>query len=296
MHVSRQAVAELIFLMVTVPVLAGGSADGYHVMVTNDDGIGAPGLAAMVAALAADPAYRVTVVAPAAQQSVASQSHITRREVAVRAHAPIAGVTSWSVDGSPATAARLGVATLLADDPPDLVVSGINRGENDGLGAWTSGTVGAAREALIAGVPSIAFSLALDWDNPRPDFESAASWCKPVVDLVRRRGLPHGVLLNVNVPRDPATIRGYRLATMSLAPPAVARYDLVREDEDARWYRSRWRPPADADGGSDTRALHEGWVAIAPLGLDQTDRTAWSLIRELEAELSPVEAAVSGAN
>jgi 5'-nucleotidase len=150
---------------------------------------------------------------------------------------------------------------------------------------------------VIAGVPSIACSLALDWDDPRPDFESAAAWCKPVVDSVRRRGLPDGVLLNVNIPRDPSGIRGYRLATMSLAPPAVARYDLVREDSEARWYRSQWRPPVKAEDGSDTRVLHDGWVAIAPLGLDQTSHAALLSVRQLEAELAPADPmAAAGAN
>ncbi len=297
MHTSRFVVGILIFALAAGTAWAGGGGAAYHVMVTNDDGIDAPGIRAMVAALTADPSYQVTVVAPADQQSVSSQSHITRQDVPVRAHAPIAGATAWSVGGTPATAARLGVTSLLADEPPDLVISGINRGENDGLGAWTSGTLGAAREALLAGVPSIAFSLALDWDDPQPDFAAAASWCKPVVDAVRRHGFPEGVLLNVNVPRDTSAIRGYRLAKMSTAPPAVARYDLVREDADARWYRSRWRPPAEAGEGSDTRALHDGYVAVAPLGLDQTSSSALANLQELDIFLPLAEPAMaSGAN
>lgn len=291
------ATGTLIVVAAVATALAGGTGDAFHVMVTNDDGIDAPGIRAMVAALTEDPSYRVTVVAPAEQQSVSSQSHVTRQEVAVRAHQPIAGATAWSVGGTPATTARLGVTAVLADEPPDLVISGINRGENDGLGAWTSGTVGAAREALLAGVPSIAFSLALDWDDPKPDFAAAASWCKPVVDAVRRHGLPDGILLNVNVPRDLATVRGYRMARMSVDPPAVARYDLVREDDDARWYLSQWRPPVEAGVGSDTRALHEGWVAIAPLGLDQTSYPSLPLIQDLEIFQPPAElAAASGAD
>ncbi len=297
MQKSLVVVCVLVFSLASGIAAAGGSGDSYHIMVTNDDGIDAPGLEAIVAALAADPSYRVTVVAPAEQQSVASQSHVTRQEVPVRAHAPIAGATAWSVGGSPATAARLGVTSLLAEEPPDLVISGINRGENEGLGAWTSGTVGAAREALIAGVPSIAFSLALDWDDPQPDYVAAASWCKPVVDAVRAYGLPEGVLLNVNVPHDTSSIRGYRLATMGLDPPAVARYDVVREDEDARYYRSRWRPPEASSPGSDTRALQEGWVAIAPLGLDQTSYSALPVIQDFDFFAAQEEpAAAAGAN
>ena len=297
MRLSRMVVGFVLASVVAATALAGGSTDAFHVMVTNDDGIDAPGIRAMVAALTADPSYRVTVVAPAQQQSVSSQSHVTRQDVPVRAHTPIAGATSWSVGGTPATTARLGITAVLAGEPPDLVISGINRGENDGLGAWTSGTVGAAREALLAGVSSIAFSLALDWDDPKPDFEAAATWCKPVVDAVRRHGLPDGVLLNVNVPHRTTEIRGYRLTRMGVDPPAVARYDLVREDDEARWYRSRWRPPAESGDGSDTRALHQGWVAIAPLSLDQTSYESLPLLEDLEVFLPPVaQAAALGTN
>jgi 5'-nucleotidase len=273
--------------LVSVACSEAGENSGtpFHVMVSNDDGIDAPGIAALVKALAADPQYRVTVVAPAEQQSVSSHSHVTRREVPVREHAPVAGRPSWSVGGSPASVVRIGVTAVLGDDPPDLVVSGINRGENDGLGAWTSGTVGAAREAVLLGIPSVALSLQLDWDDPKPDFDGAARWCKPVVDAVRDHGLPAGILLNVNVPRDISSIRGFRLARMSLTPPSISRFDKVREEGGATWYRSAWRPPNESDEGTDTYAMHNGWVAIAPLALDQTSYPAFPLIQEVEAGL-----------
>ncbi|HOC44288.1 MAG TPA: 5'/3'-nucleotidase SurE [Thermoanaerobaculales bacterium] len=275
----------VVGLTIAAAAVAEDAPRPFHVMVTNDDGVDAPGLEALVRALAADGGYRVTVVAPAENQSVASNSHVTRRDVALRPHAPIAGAAAWSVDATPASVARLGLTAVVADDPPDLVVAGINAGENDGLGAWTSGTVAAAREAVASGIPGVAFSLELDWDDPRPDFDGAASWCKPVIDAVRDRGLPPGVYLNVNVPRDIVAIRGYRLARMSVAPPAVARFEQVREEPGVRWFRSRWRPPADAEPGSDSAALHAGWVAIAALGMDQTGYQAIPVLLALD----PVE-------
>jgi len=283
------------FVVVSVLVLASlvGIAVGeqpersFHVMVANDDGIDAPGIAAIVRILAADPSYRVTVVAPAEEQSVSSHSHVTRREVPVREHAPISGAPAWSVGGSPATVVRLGLTTVLAEDRPDLVISGINRGENNGLGAWSSGTVGAAREAVLIGLPSMALSLQLNWDDPKPDFDGAARWCKPLIDAVRVHGMPAGVFLNVNVPRNIPTIRGYRLARMGLSPPSIARFDKVGEEAGATMYRSRWRPPQEAEAGTDTRALQEGWVAVAPLGLDQTSYSAFPLIQDLEAADPP---------
>jgi 5'-nucleotidase len=281
----RKVVA-VVFVLALVSVACTEAVENteapFHVMVANDDGIDAPGIAAIVKVLAADPSYRVTVVAPAEQQSVSSHSHVTRREVPLRSHPALSGVPSWSVGGSPATTVRIGITAVLADDPPDLVVSGINRGENDGLGAWTSGTVGAAREAVLLGFPSVALSLQLDWDDPKPDFDGAALWCKPVLDAVRDRGLPDGVLLNVNVPRDTSAIRGFRLARMGLTPPSVSRFELVREEAGAAWYKSKWRPPNDSVEGTDTYAMHHGWVAIAPLALDQTSLDAFSLIQNLQ--------------
>ncbi len=277
---SQRAMVGLVAVLLVACVAT--AEERIHVMVANDDGIDAPGLAALAEVLAADPAYRVTIVAPAEQQSVTGHAHVTRREVPVREHAPIADSTAWSVGGTPATVVRLGLTALLVNDPPDIVVSGINRGENDGLGAWTSGTVAAAREAALVGIPAVAFSLQLDWDDPKPDFAAAARWAKPLVDAVRTAGLPAGVYLNVNIPRDTGSIRGYRLARMGVTPPAVARFEPVRDEAGAQWYRSRWRPPDDTEPGTDNSALESGWVAIAPLGLDQTDYRALSIIEELE--------------
>jgi len=274
---------------VGLAIVAGGAAEDaprpFHVMVTNDDGIDAPGLEALVRVLGGDDTYRVTVVAPAENQSVTSNAHVTRREVALRPHAPLAGAPAWSVDATPASVARLGLTAVLADDPPDLVVAGINAGENDGLGAWTSGTVAAAREAVQSGIPGVALSLELDWDDPQPDFGGAAIWCKPVIDAIRDHGLPPGIYLNVNVPRNIAGIRGYRLARMGVAPPAVARFEQVRDEEGVRWFRSRWRPSLESEPGTDSAALHAGWVAIAVLGMDQTSYQAIPFLLTLD----PVE-------
>jgi 5'-nucleotidase len=241
-----------------------------HVLVANDDGIDSLGLEAIATVIAADPTYRVTVVAP-------------RSEVKVVEHARVAGCTAWSVDATPATVGRIALTALLAEDPPDLVVSGINSGENDGLGAWSSGTVAVAREGAYAGIPSLAVSLQLDWSDPQPDFAAAARWAKPVIDAVRDNGLPPGVYLNVNVPINTTAARGFRVARMGLDLSEEARYVLERADSDGtRWYSSRWKPPKETTPGSDSHALVGGWVTIVPLGLDQTAETAFPLLQQLE--------------
>ena len=282
----------LICLTLTLSLVSSATAgEPVHVLVSNDDGVDSPGLEAIVAVIAADPAYRVTVVAPAQQQSVSGHGLITRSEVKVVEHAMVAGCTAWSVDATPATVARIALTALLVEDPPDLVVSGINRGENDGLGAWTSGTVAVAREGAYAGIPSLAVSLQLDWSDPQPDFAAAAQWAKPVIDAVRDNGLPPGVYLNVNVPIDTTAVRGFRIARMGLDLSEEARYVLARADSDGtRWYSSRWKPPKVMTPGRDSHALAGGWVTIAPLGLDQTAESAFSLLQQLELRIPGTEA------
>ena len=142
----------------------------FHVMLVNDDGIDSPGLAAVAAVLTADPGYRVTVVGPAEQQSGVGHAIVIRREIAIRSYGEIGGAPAWSVDATPASVTAVGLTVVLEDDPPDLVISGINKGENIGRAAWYSGTLGAAREAVLRGVPAIALSLELDWSDPKPDW------------------------------------------------------------------------------------------------------------------------------
>ena len=277
----------LTLILASLSVFAG---EPVHVLVANDDGIDAPGLEAIAAVIAADPAYRVTVVAPAQQQSVSGHGLITRSEIKVVEHAEVAGCTAWSVDATPATVARVALTALLVDDFPDMIVSGINRGENDGLGAWTSGTVAVAREGALAGIPSVAVSLQLDWSDPKPDFEAAARWAKPVIDAVRDNGLPPGVYLNVNVPIDTEAVRGFRVARMGLDLSEEARYVMARADSDGtRWYTSRWKPPLETTPGGDSHALANGWVAISPLGLDQTAEGTFPLLQQFELELPLVD-------
>lgn len=267
-------------------VAYGSAGEPVHVLIANDDGIDSPGIEAIAAVITADPAYRVTIVAPAQQQSVSGHGLITRREIKVVEHADVAGCSAWSVDATPATVARVALTALLVDDFPDLVVSGINRGENDGLGAWTSGTVAVAREGALAGIPSLAVSLQLDWSDPQPDFEAAARWAKPVIDAVRDDGLPPGVYLNVNVPIDTEAVRGFRVTRMGLDESEEARYVMSRADSDGtRWYTSRWKPPVKTTPGGDSHALKNGWVTISPLGLDQTASGAFPLLQQFGLEM-----------
>ncbi len=281
----------IVLLGVLFAPQAAVAGEPFHVMIVNDDGIGEAGIAALAAELAKDPSYRVTVVAPASHQSGKSQAVVTRGPIAVRRHDPVGGCEAWSVDGTPATTARMGIGAILADDPPQLVLSGINWGENDGILAWYSGTVGAAREAVVAGVPAVAFSLELDWSDPKPDFAAAARLIKPIVDAVRTTPPPPGVLLNVNVPKDTAHVKGYRLARMSTARSEKTEFVLVRTaDDGTEYYQPKWRPAQSEDQGTDTWALDAGWITIVPLGLDQTELEAFPMLGWVASLPNPHEA------
>ena len=242
----------------------------FHVMLVNDDGIDSPGLAAIAEVLTPDPAYRVTVVGPAEQQSGVGHAIVIRREIAVRNYGEIGGAPAWSVDATPASVTAVGLTVILENDPPDLVISGINKGENIGRAAWYSGTLGAARDAVLRGTPAIALSLELDWKDPKPQWAKAAELTKPIVDIIREHSLPDGILLNINFPRDTAAARGYRLASMGLAPDAVSRYEVDREQDGVRFVTSRWAPPDGDNAGTDIAAMAEGFIPITPLDLDQT--------------------------
>ncbi len=254
-----------------------------HLLVVNDDGIDAPGLAALVEVLSADPAYRITIIAPAEPQSGKGHSMTIRQAIQVSPHEAIFDCPAWAVFATPATTVNLALATLLHEDPPDLVLSGINRGENVGRITWYSGTVGAAREAVLNEVPAIAFSLQLDWDNPQPDYRSAARWAKPVVDAVSSRPLLAGTLLNVNIPHGVDEIRGYRVTTTGLAEDSDSIWTMTLEEQGTRWYEvKRWRPAEDDFPGTDTRSLHGGSVVISPLILDPTAYQALTPLLELD--------------
>ncbi len=283
----------LLFAVLLAARAALAAGPAVHVMIVNDDGVNAPGIEALARAVAADPAYRVTVVAPAKNQSGVSHALVIRRPIEVAPHAAVGGAPAWSVDATPATTVRVGLKSILAKDPPALVLSGINRGENVGLIAWYSGTVAAAREAAVLGVPAVAFSLQLDWGDPHPDYRGAAAWAKEVVDAARTHGLPRGIFLNVNIPRDVSHIRGFRLTRMALAADLGTHFETVRREGERYWVRSVWVPPHTPPADTDAGAMAGGLVSIAPLQLDQTSMAAFPALEWLMCLPAPRPAAAA---
>jgi 5'-nucleotidase len=231
-----------------------------NILITNDDGIHAPGLRALVAAI--KEIATVTVVAPLQERSAAAQSLTLRHPI----YCDEIAEREYAVDGTPADAMILAFHTLL-HEKPDLVISGINRGANMGENVYYSGTVGAAREAAINRVPAIAVSQS--YRTKEVEFETAANFTRVLAPLIIKEGLPPGVLLNVNFPQPwSGKVRFTRQSSK------ITR-NLLKPGTDPRGRRYYWLYEQHLVEGiepdTDIAAVREGAISITPLVLDHTD-------------------------
>ncbi|EPS61093.1 hypothetical protein M569_13707, partial [Genlisea aurea] len=191
------------------------SGDRPTVLVTNDDGIDAPGLRSLVRVLVSSDRFHVLVCAPDSENSAVSHS-ITWRHAISAKRVEINGATAFAVSGTPADCTSLGISKALFPSIPDLVLSGINMGSNCGYHIVYSGTVAGAREAFFNGVPAV--SISYDWIGGKSnvdDFTLAAEACLPIISAVtaeiRRGTYPQNAFLNIDVPTNVANHKGYRL-------------------------------------------------------------------------------------
>ena len=249
-----------------------------YILLTNDDGIQSAGLLALKRALEQD--HQVAVLAPDRNWSASGHSRKLHEPITVRALALEDGSTVTVSDGTPSDCVALALMGLVPGRP-DLVVSGINRGPNVGSDVTYSGTVAAAMEAVLFGLPGMAISLDgySGWD-----FSFAADFCRRFVVEVGRRGLPPGILLNVNVPHVPAgQIKGVVPTRLG---QRVYRDEWVLIEEGAgqrRYQLGGDLPTGEMIPGTDVAALAEGYVSVTPLHLDLTEHRfleemrAWDL-------------------
>lgn len=237
-----------------------------RILVSNDDGIDAPGIDALARAMTE--IGRVTVAAPDRQQSAVGHALTVALPLRAVQHERTDGATAWAISGTPADAVKLAVKTLMPE-PPDLVVSGINHGRNAAISLIYSGTVSAATEGTLLGIPSIAFSLdsfALD-----ADFSTAARVAQWLAPLVIERGLPRGVLLNVNIPAIPADqIRGVRLAPQGHSY-WDDNYDSRTDPMGRTYYWLTGRNVLLGPENADEEMLTRGYVTITPIHYRLTD-------------------------
>ena len=234
-----------------------------NILVTNDDGITAPALYLLRQELS--DLGKVHIVAPDRDQSAMSHALTLQRPMRIDRPEP----DVYAVDGTPTDCVVAGMHGLLAE-APDLVVSGVNRGANMGDDVFYSGTVAAAIEGAMQGLPGIAVSLVTP--NARADFAYACGFVRRLVEVVLKEGLPAKSVLNVNVPdRRAADIQGVRITRLG-----ERKYtDELIERADPRGRAYYWiggdAPVWERTPETDFLAVDEGYVSVTPLHLDLTD-------------------------
>jgi 5'-nucleotidase len=241
-----------------------------NILLTNDDGYQAPALAALTRALSA--VGKVTVFAPDHNWSAAGHTKTMHKPLRINRGVLADGTPLFVTTGTPSDCVGLALLGVVSERP-DLIVSGINQGANLGHDVTYSGTVAAAMEGVVFGLPAIAASQEESDDGHRGDLNFAANL---VADLARRvlaEGLPSNCLLNVNFPALlPAEVRGVQITRLGRR---VYRDVLIeRHDPKGRpYYWIGGEPPTgEPEPGTDVGALYEGCVSVTPLNLDLTDQ------------------------
>src|SRR5215208_7995927 len=248
------------------------------VLLTNDDGIQATGLNVMRRALLEVPEIDLAVIAPDSNRSATARSITTSKPLWVDEVEFGDGTTGFATDGTPVDCVRF-AALGLVESEPDLIVSGINHGSNLGDDITYSGTVAAALEGIVLGIPAIAVSQQAEHGEmdfragsgwTREDFTQAAAFAARIVEELERVPMPQGTLLNVNCPVG--EIRGAR-ATRLGKRIYNDRMELTEEEDGRRRYRIYGEMPGyQHEDGTDFAALADGCIAVTPIHFDLTDQ------------------------
>ena len=245
------------------------------ILITNDDGIHARGIKALIEGVSA--IGELTVVAPDREQSASSHSLTLLNPLRIKERSS----GYYAVDGTPTDCVFLGVNHIMRSQPPDLVISGINRGGNLGDDITYSGTVAAAFEATLLGVPAIAVSLEYKSEF---HFVTAARAVREIAEKVLLSGLPVDTLLNVNVPDLPwDELAGFRVTRQGKRTYS----DVVRENHDPRgrpyyWIAGEVMQVDDDPEGTDAALVAAGFVSITPIHLDLTNYKAIEPLQKWE--------------
>ncbi|VAX34870.1 5'-nucleotidase SurE [hydrothermal vent metagenome] len=241
--------------------------ENMHILLTNDDGIYAPGIYALYLEL--KKIGRVTVVAPDGERSAVGHgitlSHPLWHKKIHRKNK----FFGHGISGTPADCVKFATSVLLKNDWPDVVVSGVNLGPNDGCSVIYSGTVAGAREGAILDIPSIAISLDSFVDS---NFSYASKCGAKLVKKIVKHGMSKGTFLNVNVPNKKAPeIKGVKVTRQCMIP--IHGVFKKRKDPSLREYywMTAKHPVKKSDLSFDTYALNHGYVTVTPIACDTTD-------------------------
>ena len=284
----RRSSTGFIVLALLLAAACGGTAPEpssrpLKILVTNDDGIEAPGILALADALM--PLGTVTVAAPRGNRTGASHGVTSDRPIAVE-ESEKQGMKWFAIDALPATCLRLAFETLLPEKP-DIVISGINKGENLGTVTFYSATVAGAREAAFLGVPAIAVHLAA---GKGMDYKVAAGIIADIVRTVGKDGIPNGTFLNVNIPALALDkIKGVRITRQDTRAP-IEFFEKTVSPEGATEYKPSWKHHEPAGEDTDIWAVRNGYVSVSLFGYDQSaaaGATARKSLKRLESIFTP---------
>lgn len=236
-----------------------------RILISNDDGIYASGIMALYQAVR--DLGEVHVVAPVAEQSAVGHAITLSDPIKIKKIQRDGNFEGYAVSGTPADCVKLAVSVLM-EQPPDLIISGINLGPNAGISVIYSGTVSAATEGTLLGIPSMAVSLAAFTD---PLWETAGHVARRLAMEIIRRGLPPDTLLNVNVPNRPVhQLKGFALTRMGRSRFAeVFHHRVTPRGDTYYWMDGEFKRLGDVTG-TDFQALEDGYISLTPIGFDLT--------------------------
>jgi 5'-nucleotidase len=242
-----------------------------RILLTNDDGVHAPGLK-LLETIAARFSDDVWVVAPETDQSGVSHSFSLSSPLRLREISP----RHFAVQGTPTDCVLMALKKVMSDVKPDLILSGVNRGQNVAEDVTYSGTIAAAMEGTLLGVPSIALSQSYGGveTRDRPHWDSTQTHAPAVIEKILAAGIPEGVLINVNFPNCPGDeVKGYEVTSQGRRDADIIRIEQRRDGRAIPYYWLMFqRPQYSPSEGTDLEALSHGKVSITPLKLDLTDQ------------------------
>ncbi|WP_373898086.1 5'/3'-nucleotidase SurE [Haloimpatiens sp. FM7315] len=245
-----------------------------NILITNDDGISAKGIRALAKEVIKK--HNIIIVAPREQQSASSHSISINKPLKIRKEKlEDLDCMAYSLVGTPADCTQAGLSLL--GENIDLVISGINRGANSGTDVLYSGTVSAATEGALYGVPSIAISMQVDFNKDDEDYGKAAKWISVILEMVQDKCLRDDVVLNINVPNvREEEIKGVKVCRMGKAT-YKSRYILIEDKEDKVYLKNGIRNESK-DKDTDLYFLSQGYVTVTPLHFDFTN---FNIIKEI---------------
>ena len=248
------------------------------ILLCNDDGIHAEGINTLFETL--NGRHELIVVAPDTERSAAGHAITIYDPIRTMPVTKKNGLTGLAVDGTPADCVKLACSFLHKESPPDLVVSGINLGSNTGISVLYSGTVSAASEAVVLGLPAIALSLCT-WENP--NWKTAARVAASVISQFENNPLPKDTLLNVNIPNLPFNeIKGLKTGQMGRSR-FIEKFSEHRDPRGNLYY---WLDGdlelQDDHPDTDVRLIEAGYVSLTPIHIDLTAYHALDEVRKWE--------------